>query len=201
MTHIANNIEAKFSKPKTAESRRVSFQVFYKKYIAPGENAVSGVKYEYNNGIIEKTETMKIKEQYIAQNLIRRFSETKAYTQKGFLSQEVEIWTSETQWRKPDLCFLTKEQIMEGADEMESIPRFVIEVISTYDPINIVNDKVLEYFKAGVKVLWHIFPKQQMVYVFKSMSQIAILRADDICSAAPVIPDFEISVNDIFKKD
>ncbi len=84
---------------------------------------------------------------------------------------------------------------------MESIPRFVIEVISTSDPINIVNDKVLEYFKAGVKILWHIFPKQQMVYVFKSMSQIAILRADDICSAAPVIPDFEISINDIFKKD
>ncbi len=86
MTHIASNIKAKFSKPKTAESRRVSFQVFYKKYVDPGEGAVSEVKYEYNNGIIEKTESMKIIEQYIAQNLKGRFSETKAYTEKGFLS-------------------------------------------------------------------------------------------------------------------
>jgi hypothetical protein len=73
-------------------------------------------------------------------------------------------------------------------------------VISKNDLINVVNNKVLEYFKSGVKVLWHIFPEQRMVYVFTSPKHITVCFEDDICSAAPVLMDFEMSVNGIFKK-
>jgi Uma2 family endonuclease len=115
------------------------------------------------------------------------------------LLQEVEVWTSATQWRKPDMAYFTQAQIRIAADKTNAIPEFVIEVISIFDPINVVTTKVIEYFKAGVKVLWHIFPEQKMVYVFHSAKHIEVFEAEELCSAAPVLPTFVLSVNDIFK--
>ena len=122
---------------------------------------------------------------------------TKAFSEGGTIISEVETWTSDTQFRRPDVSYWTRQQQL---DEVESVPLFAVEIISKNDAINVVNTKVLEYFKSGVKVLWHIFPEQRMVYVFTSPSQITVCFEDDICSAAPVLMDFEISVNGIFKK-
>jgi Uma2 family endonuclease len=173
--------------------RRISLTTFLKKYREGGK----GVKYEFNNGIIEKTGSFKRNEIYIYSNLLNVFRHTKVFLEGALIVTEVETWTSEMQFRKPDISFWTREQIIE---EKESIPLFAIELISKNDPINVVNTKVLEYFKSGVKVLWHIFPEQRMVYVFTSPSHITVCFEDDICSAAPVLTDFEISVNGIFKK-
>ena len=189
-------IAEKRVKPLIVETelpRRISLTTFLEKYREGGQ----GVKYEFNNGIIEKTDAMKKTELYILRNLEKAFRHTTAYAEDAMLSPEIETWTSKTQFRKPDMSFWTPQQVIE---EVESVPLFAIEVISPNDRINLVNNKVLEYFKSGVQVLWHIFPEQKMVYVFTSPSQITVCFEDDICSAAPVLPDFEISVNGIFKK-
>lgn len=178
---------------QTELPRRISLANFLKKYREGGD----GIKYEFNNGIIEKTYAMKKNEIYIFGNLLRVFMHTKAFQEDAIIVSEVETWTSDTQFRKPDISYWTAQQQTDG---VESVPLFAIEVISKNDPINVVNNKVLEYFKSGVQVLWHIFPEQKMVYVFTSPSQITVCFEDDICSAAPVLIDFEISVNGIFKK-
>lgn len=46
--------------------RKVSIQTFLRKYVKGGP----GVKYEFNNGIIEKTDSMRFSEQYIANNIL-----------------------------------------------------------------------------------------------------------------------------------
>jgi Uma2 family endonuclease len=173
--------------------RRISLTAFLKKYREGG----NGFKYEFNDGIIEKTDAFKKKEIYIYDNLLRVFMKTLAFKNGDTFVTEVETWTSETQFRKPDISYWTLQQQNE---EDESVPLFAIEVISKNDPINVVNNKILEYFKSGVKVLWHIFPEQRMVYVFTSPSNITVCFEDQICSASPVLTDFEISVNNIFKK-
>ena len=178
---------------QTEMPHRISLATFLEKYREGG----AGVKYEFNNGIIEKTYAMKKNELYICKNLEKVFRHTAAYADDAMLTPEVETWTSKTQFRKPDISFWTRQQQIE---DTQSVPLFAIEVISPNDLINVVNNKVLEYFKAGVQVLWHIFPEQKMVYVFTSPSQITVCFEDDICSAVPVLADFEISVNGIFKK-
>jgi len=85
----------------------MSIDTFLKRY----RKGKPGVKYEYNNGIIEKTETMKFKEQYIFLNLQRLFITTPAFKEEGLLVQELEVWTSESQWRKPGVSFITSPQI------------------------------------------------------------------------------------------
>ena len=116
----------------------------------------------------------------------------------GILSQEIETWTTDSQWRKPDLAYFTQAQIRLGAGNTNTIPPFVVEVISQYDPINTVNKKLIEYFNAGVKIVWHIFPDDRMVYVFTSIKNITVCMGDDICSAEAAIAGYQMSVNDIF---
>jgi Uma2 family endonuclease len=143
---------------------------------------------------------MKQNELYIIRNLSKVFLTTVAALEGGWLTSEMEVWTSTTQWRKPDIAYFSNEQILTSASNQQNIPPFVIEVISTFDPINIVTNKVIEYFKAGVEVVWHIFPEQQMVYIFTSPKHITVCEGEDICSASPALPDFEIAAKDIFKQ-
>ena len=100
--------------------------------------------------------------------------------------------------RRPDIAYLTKEQILATKQGEDEIPEFVIEVISGNDKANKVEEKAIEYFKSGIKVLWLIYPDNQTVQIYTSLKQAQICTDDDICSAKPVLEDFEIRVNEIF---
>ena len=176
--------------------KKISIETFLRKYRKGGP----GEKYEFNNGIIEKTEAMKFREQYLAFNIINHFERTKAAKKGAKLVQELEVWTSEVQWRKPDLCLVTLEQTRAAYDGFEPMPAFVIEVISPNDKITMVKSKVNEYFDAGVEVIWLIFPHNQSVEVYLSNSkQIEICTGDMVCSVEPFIEGFKIKASDIFK--
>ncbi|MEM6320839.1 MAG: Uma2 family endonuclease [Bacteroidota bacterium] len=178
------------------EREKVSIETFLEKY----RKGAPGLKYEYNQGIIEQTETMKSKEQYIFHNIFSVFKTTEAFKQEANLVQELEVWTSDNQWRKPDIAFITLPQIRAAANGFEPVPEFMIEVISKNDKINEVKNKVKEYFEAGVKVLWHIFPNLEQVEVYRVFRKSETFVGDEICSADPVIKAFGMSVNDILKK-
>lgn len=176
--------------------RKVSIQTFLRKYVKGGP----GVKYEFNKGAIEKTDSFGFREQYITYNILNGFEKTVNAKKRNRIVQALEVWTSETQLRKPDLAFITLEQIRQGAEGKEPMPEFIIEVISKNDPILIVKDKVYEYFKAGLKVLWHVFPHNQTVEIYRSPQEIEVCSGEQICSAEPTVPGFKIKTQDIFKK-
>ena len=193
MTVTAQHPTLVATQPKKV--RRMTLKQFWEKY----SDREDGYKYEFNNGIVEKTpRRMKIKELYISQNIKRAFTQTEAYRIGGELFEEVDIETLPEQGRRPDMAFMTKPQIKTGSNI--ALPSFIIEVISDTDGINRVNDKLVEYFKVGVSVVWHVLPKQQMVYVYTSPTSVTICLGDMVCSAAPAVTDFQISANAIFMK-
>lgn len=189
------NLTATMPSPTVKKVKRMTLEQFWDKY----SDREDGFKYELNNGIVEKTpRRMKIKELYIANNIRRAFSQTSAYQAGDGLFDEVEIETLPDQGRRPDMAYVTKEQLNKG--DNRSLPTFVIEVISDTDGINRVNNKLEEYFQAGMLVVWHILPQQQLVYVYTSSIDVKICRGDMMCSAAPAVADFQMSAYDIFKK-
>lgn len=97
--------------------------------------------------------------------------------------------------RRPDIAFFTNNQIEKAKKGNDEIPEFVIEVISENDNINKVEAKISEYYKAGVKVVWLILPEEKSVHVYTSRRDVKICIENDICSAAPVLPEFEIGVD------
>lgn len=106
---------------------------------------------------------------------------------------------SQIQMRRPDLAYFSNEQINNSlTSNEEPIPAFALEVISPSDDAEDVEKKVGEYFKAGVQVVWNIYPENQVVYVYTSRKNATICLEDDVCSATPVLPDFAISVKALF---
>ncbi len=180
--------------PADKEKRFLTLQAFRRRY----SEREDGYKYEYNEGEVEKTESkMKVNQFYIVNNLTRRFTRTKAFANGDALAIETEQITLPNRLRRPDLHYLPLQKIKTSD---ESISDFVIEIISERDNIKRVYKKVEEYFAAGVKVVWLVFPDLDQVHIYTSIFDVTICKDDKICSAAPVLPDFDISAGEIFTR-
>ena len=103
--------------------------------------------------------------------------------------------------RKPDIFYFTEEQADAASLGENPIPEFIIEVISTTDQLNYMVDKMNDYRAAGVKVVWHIFTSKNEVHVYTgtNLTSMTVCKGETVCSAAPVLPVFNLSVSDIFK--
>ena len=164
-------------------------------------NPHDGFKYEWENGNILKLPKMITPEQfYIVKNLTRFFQTTQAFKKGDELMPEVKSSTIDTQIRVPDIGYFTSQQqyLMEQGEAVT--PSFAIEIISPTDFFYKVDMKLEEYFEAGVKILWHIIPETEKIYVFTASDEVKICKGDAICSAEPMIEGFSLSTNDIFKK-
>lgn len=161
------------------------------------EQPLDGFKYEWNDGEIIQFSKMDKRQIYIYVLLNKIFNK-KGLWENGVLVTEYDTQLSAIQMRRPDISYITDEQGKKANNGEDIIPEFVIEVISTNDKPYQIEKKITEYFKAGVKVVWNIYPEPQLVYVYTSRKQVQICMDDDICSATPVLPKFEVKVSEIF---
>ena len=158
-----------------------------------------GWKYDWNNGEISKYKKMvSEKQRYIVQNLLNFFYE-KGLHKQGGLMPESEMAYDDKHYRIPDLAYYTTEQTKAAATGQHTIASFVIEILSDTDFAKDIENKLWEYFKNGVQVVWHIAPYQSLVKVYTSPRHVTICTDADICSAKPALTDFEITVNQIFE--
>lgn len=155
-----------------------------------------GFKYEWNDGEIIQFTGMQKEQFYIYEILLRIFFD-KEYIKSGTLIAEPDVDLTGIQMRRPDIAYYTREQVEKGRKGVEVIPAFVIEIISRNDQINQMEKKLVEYFKAGIQVVWVIIPSHKIVYVhtYANRREVKLCLGSDICSATPVLPDFEIQVD------
>lgn len=77
----------------------------------------------------------------------------------------------------------------------------MIELLSDSESYADVQEKIEDYFQAGVQVVWYINPKTEKIYLYNTAKTMQLCTGDDLCSAAPAIPDFELMVKGLFVKD
>jgi Uma2 family endonuclease len=176
--------------------RYVSKEEYLRKYV----HKEDGFKYEWIDGEIKKTRGMQKYQAYLQDTLFRAFMLTKAFADGGQICVEVETDTSVAKTRKPDLAFYTKAQMAIMRDDISQTPAWACEVISKNDDLEEVQKKIVEYFTAGVQCVWIILPKNEMVYVYTSISEVTICRGDTVCSGAPILLDFQIEAKKLFEK-
>jgi len=157
-------------------------------------------KYEWNNGVVEqKPRTMNRNQFLIFQNLFFVFMKTGAFAAKGMLMCEVDMFLPFVlRTRRADIAYLSGEQMQASRDGKATVCAFVIEVVSKNDQANEVEEKKVEYFENGVQVLWVVYPTLKKVDVYRSIKDVTVCLNEDVCSAAPVLPDFEITVAGLF---
>jgi Uma2 family endonuclease len=185
-------------KSQSKSKRMVTLEAFLKRY----PNKEDRFKYEWNKGIIEKSpRTMNRDQSLIQENIMAFFYANPIFRQYGAFIVELDMYIpSEDRTRRADLAFLTRKQMQESLDGDVSVAPFVIEVISLNDKLGETETKLQEYFDNGVQVVWQILPITKTVKVYTSPKNVTICRDTDICSAAPVLADFQVTANYIFGK-
>jgi Uma2 family endonuclease len=158
-------------------------------------------RYEWVNGMVEKTPRNMNQEQFfILRNLFTYFRQSKSAL-LGELMTEGDMFFDKNH-RRPDVCFLTHDQITRSAYGENQVPDFVIEIISDTDTVKRVNKKMQDYRNANVKVVWQVLPEDKEIHIYHgdNLMQISIIKKDMPCMATPVLENFSITANQLFLK-
>jgi Uma2 family endonuclease len=197
MTATIAQMPSKVDTRREKSKRLIPLEAFFQRY----SNREDGFKYEWHNGIIEKTpRSMNRDQSTIQEELLAYFYSNPEFRPIcGFLVELDMYIPTANRTRRADMAFLTRQQLEDSKSGDTSVAPFVIEVISSNDKINEVETKLTEYFENGVQVVWQIFPFIGIVKVYTSVKDVLICNGEDVCTAAPFLPEFRMRVNQILR--
>jgi len=167
----------------------------------------SDMLYEIVDGEIVEAEPMRAYESVLASAMMIRLGN---YVLQHGLGQAVsetlfDLATVHRQ-RRPDVAFVSKERwplnkrIPQSA-AWKVVPDLAVEVNSPSNTMDEVNDKVHEYFDAGVRLVWVIVPKKQEVYVYDSLKTIRLIAREDDLTGDTIIPGFRLPLAELFDEE
>jgi Uma2 family endonuclease len=83
--------------------------------------------------------------------------------------------------------------------ELTIAPDFALEVVSPSDSAYEVEQKRVVYLRAGVHLLWVVYPPTRAVFVYRPRGLVAVLGPADTLSDEDVLPGFACSVARFFE--
>ncbi|GAA4457953.1 hypothetical protein GCM10023189_29470 [Nibrella saemangeumensis] len=154
--------------------------------------------FEFVRGrIIPKS--MKQDEIDIVAFLQSQFLRTSAAQARHLLMPEADSYVDATRKRIPDLTYFTAEQrqAIRRGERVNTL--FAIEILSDSESHQDVLDKIQDCFDGGAQLVWYIVvPKHQKIYAYTSPDNATVFKGQQTISAAPVLPDFQFTVADLF---
>jgi Uma2 family endonuclease len=106
--------------------------------------------------------------------------------------------------RRPDVSFVPDAQwpanLRPDVDppSLHTVPSLAVEVVSPSNTSAEIEDKRLEYFRAGVKVVWVVHPIPRTIHVYNSPSDCHMVAADGTLDGGAAIPGLQLKVADVF---
>lgn len=103
--------------------------------------------------------------------------------------------------RAPDVGFVAAGRFPGGrlpATFPDLAPDFLVEVVSPTDTAHEIEEKVRDWLRAGVRLLWVVYPSTRSVTVYRSMTDVRVLKEQDSLDGADVLPGFSCRVSDLF---
>jgi Uma2 family endonuclease len=103
--------------------------------------------------------------------------------------------------RAPDVAFVAQERLQKPlpAAFSEVMPDLVAEVASPGDRPVEVQERVQAWLRAGVRLIWVVYPVAQSVAAFYADGQTQEFAADSDLTRQPVLPGFRCRVADLFR--
>ena len=108
--------------------------------------------------------------------------------------------------RIPDLAFVSYSTWPKSKGRPKGAfwavaPDLAIEVISPTDVGRASMDKMVEYFTAGCKAVWIVWPNLEQVHVYDSPTSVRIFAQGDVLEGDPVVPGFRLAIAVLFPPD
>jgi Uma2 family endonuclease len=80
----------------------------------------------------------------------------------------------------------------------ELAPDFVVEVVSPGDRAGEIQQKAEEWLRAGVRLVWVMYPATRSAMIYLADGTVQLLHADDTITGEPVLPGFACRLGDLF---
>lgn len=105
--------------------------------------------------------------------------------------------------RAPDAAFVAWERIPASGvpkSYWPFAPDLAAEVISPGDRFADLQTKVVEYFRAGTRLVWVIEPATRTVYVYRARRDVQALGEQDDLTGGEALPGFRCPVRELFTR-
>lgn len=107
------------------------------------------------------------------------------------------------QLRIPDAAFISWDHLKDSGFPENPAPLFApdlaVEVISEGNTKKEMDRKLTEYFQAGSKLVWYVYPKTKTVEVYTASQQKTTLAETQVLTGGDVLPGLDIKLADLFK--
>ena len=105
--------------------------------------------------------------------------------------------------RRPDAAYVSFNRwpvtkVVPSTNAWDVLPEIVAEVISPSELVDEIFDKIEEYFRSGVDLVWAVYPKHRLVYVYESFTKVRILTHNDTLDGGLVLPGFQLPLSKLF---
>ncbi len=169
-----------------------------------GLNGDADILYEVINGQIVELEPMGAYETALASELafyLRLFAREHSL---GLVVTETLFVLNAQQnlRRRPDAAYVSYDRWPEAsvphASAWDVVPDLAVEVLSPTNIIDKIDEKIVDYFAAGVSLAWAIFPDTGRVYVYSSANQVTVLERSESLTGGDVLPGFELPIEKLF---
>ncbi|CAN5604528.1 Uma2 family endonuclease [soil metagenome] len=103
--------------------------------------------------------------------------------------------------RAPDVAFVSRKRLEEAGDTegyWPGAPDLAVEVISPGDSYTEVEEKVVDWLEAGTHMVAVVNPRKRLITVYRSLSEVAVLTAEDSLDGGDVVPGWRVPVASLF---
>ncbi len=110
------------------------------------------------------------------------------------------IWRNPDTVRAADILFISQERLARCTSQsyLDVAPELIVEVLSPDDRWTDVTEKLEDYFSVGVDRVWVIVPKLRRVLIYRSLTEVTQLNADQMLTDEDILPGFSVPVSDLF---
>jgi Uma2 family endonuclease len=106
--------------------------------------------------------------------------------------------------RRADVSFIRRERYswdqLTHDGFMTLAPDLAVEVVSPNDYGREIEEKVDDYLRAGVPLVWVVYPEIRVVHVYRGDGTAGRFRGADELSGEDVLPGFRCKVDDLFPR-
>jgi len=78
------------------------------------------------------------------------------------------------------------------------IPDLAVEVINKGNTPEELRRKLHDYFGAGVRLVWYVYPETRQAHVFTSSEKSTVLNEPDALEGGEVLPGFRLELKTLF---
>jgi Uma2 family endonuclease len=106
--------------------------------------------------------------------------------------------------RRPDISYVShdrwpRNKPVTDDEAWDVVPDLAVEVVSPNDKADGLLEKVEEYFVAGVRQVWVVYPRRRVVHVFESFTQIKVTAKGQDLEGNTILSGFRLPLATLFE--